>query len=77
MRWLQATKGTVRERTWIGAEMDVRMYIGPVLGKSRLDRLSALQLQSFYRAKLDSGLFPRMAQIIPATLHKALKNSCS
>ncbi len=46
-RWLENTKGTVRERTWMRAEVDVRVHIDPVLGKSRLDRLSALQLQSF------------------------------
>ena len=74
-RWLETTKGTVRERTWIRAEVDVRVHIGPVPGKSRLDRLSVLQLQSFYRMKLDSGLSPRTVQIIHATLHKALKQA--
>jgi integrase len=74
-RWLEATKGTVRERTWIRAEVDVRVHIDPSLGKSRLDRLSALRLQSFYGMKLDSGLSPRTVQIIHATLHKALKQA--
>ncbi len=74
-RWLENTKGTVRERTWMRAEVDVRVHIDPVLGKSRLDRLSALQLQSFYRTKLDSGLSPRTVQIIHATLYKALKQA--
>lgn len=45
------------------------------MGKSKLDRLSALQLQTFYRTKLDSGLSPRTVQIIHATLHKALKQA--
>jgi integrase len=75
VRWLEATKGTVRERTWIRAEVDVRVHIDPVLGKSRLDGFSALRLQSFYRTKLDSGLSPRTVQIIHATLHKALKQA--
>jgi integrase len=75
VRWLEATKGTVRERTWIRAEVDVRVHIDPVLGKSRLDGLSALRLQSFYRTKLDSGLSPRAVQIIHATLHKALRQA--
>ena len=74
-RWLETTKGTVRERTWIRAEMDVRVYINPVLGESKLGRLSALQLQSFYRTKLVAGLSPRTVQIIHATLHKALKQA--
>ena len=70
-RWLEATKGTVRERTCIRAQVDVRVRIDPVLGKSRLDRLSALRLQSFYGMKLDSGLSPRTVQIIHATLYEA------
>ena len=74
-RWLEATKGTVRERTWVRAEVDVRVHIVPALGKSRLDGLSALRLQSFYGTKLDSGLSPRTVQIIHATLHKAPKQA--
>lgn len=74
-QWLETTKGTVRERTWIRAEVDVRVHISPILGKTKLDRLNALQLQSLYRAKLDSGLAPRTVQIIHATLRKALKQA--
>ena len=74
-RWLDSTKGTVRESTWMRAEVDVRVHLKPRLGKTRLDRLDALQLQSLYREKLDSGLSPRTVQIIHATLHKALKQA--
>ena len=74
-RWLDSTRGTVRERTWIRAEVDVRVHLKPTLGKIRLDRLDALQVQSLYRVKLDSGLSPRTVQIIHATLHKALKQA--
>jgi integrase len=74
-KWLVTTKGTVRERTWIRSEVDVRVHLVPVLGKVRLDRLNALQIQALYRAKLDSGLSPRTVQIIHATLHKALKQA--
>lgn len=71
-RWLDSTRGTVRERTWIRAEVDVRVHLKPTLGKTRLDRLDPLQLQSLYRVKLDSSLSPRSVRIIHATLHKAL-----
>jgi integrase len=74
-RWLESTRGTVRERTWTRAEVDVRVHLKPTIGKIRLDRLNALQLQSLYRAKLDSGLSPRTVQIIHATLHKSLKQA--
>ena len=47
----------------------------PSLGKTRLDRLNALQVQSLYRSKLDSGLSPRTVQMVHLTLHKALKQA--
>jgi integrase len=55
-RWLQAIRGTVRERTWKRSEEIVRLPLVPSLGKTRLDRLSSFQLQSLYSTKLDSGL---------------------
>jgi hypothetical protein len=45
-KWLVTTKGTVRERTWIRSEVDVRVHLVPVLGQVRLDRLNALQIQA-------------------------------
>jgi len=74
-RWLESTEGTVKERTWIRAEVDVRVHLKPALGKTRLDRLSALQLQSLYRTKLDVGLSPRTVRIIHATMSKALRQA--
>ena len=74
-KWLDGIEGTVRERTWKRSEEIVRLHLVPTLGKIRLDRLNALQVQSLYRSKLDSGLSHRTAQIIHATLHKALKQA--
>jgi integrase len=67
--------GTVRERTWKRSEEVVRLHLVPALGKTRLDRLSALQLQSLYRFKLDSGLSARTVRMIHTTLHKAMKQA--
>ena len=74
-KWLYAVEGTVRERTWKRSEEIVRIHLVPTLGKSRLDRLNTLQVQSLYRSKLDSGLSSRTVQIVHATLHKALKQA--
>jgi integrase len=41
----------------------------------KLDKLNALQVQSLYRQKLNSGLSARSVEIIHATLHKALKQA--
>ena len=74
-RWLLATKGTVRQRTWERHEQVVRLHLGPTLGGVRLDRLGALQVQALYGRKLEEGLSPRTVEIVHATLHKALKQA--
>ena len=74
-KWLGSVRGTVRERTWKRSEEMVRLHLVPVLGKTRLDRLSALQLQTLYSSKLDSGLSARTVRMIHATLHKAMKQA--
>src|SRR3712207_8401597 len=50
-----------------------RSHIIPTLGKTMLEKLSAMQLDGLYRAKLKTGLSPRSVQIIHATAHKMLK----
>ena len=74
-RWLDAVRDTVWQRTWQRHEEVVRLHLKPVLGNVRLDRLSALQIQFLYQAKLNSGLSPRTVQIVHVTLHKALKQA--
>jgi integrase len=75
VRWLEAVKGSVRERTWERHEQVVRLHLEPTIGGVKLDRLNALQVQSVYGQKLDGGLSPRSVEIIHATLHKALKQA--
>lgn len=75
VRWLQVTKGTVRQRTWERHEQVVRLHLGPSLGGTRLDRLTALQVQALYGRKLEDGLSPRTVEIVHATLHKALNQA--
>src|SRR5919112_1921654 len=58
-RWLDSIRDTLRRRTWIRHEEVVRLHLKPSLGIIKLDRINALQIQSLYRAKLDSGLSPR------------------
>ena len=74
-RWLDAVRGTVRERTWQRNEEIVRIHLKPMLGGAKLDRLDALKVQTLYGAKLESGLSQRTVQIIHTTLHKALKQA--
>lgn len=74
-RWLDSVRDTVKDRTWQRHEEVMRLHLKPPLGKVRLDRLNAVQIQSLYRAKLNSGLSSRTVQIIHTTLRKALKQA--
>jgi integrase len=46
-----------------------------MLGRVRLDKLNALQVQSLYRKKLDAGLSRTTVRKIRVTLYKALKQA--
>lgn len=74
-RWLDSTKDTVGLRTHQRSESAARLHIVPTLGKTKLDRLTALQLDELYRKKLNGGLSPRSVQIIHATAHKMLRQA--
>ena len=74
-RWLESVRDTVGARTYQRSEETTRLHIKPTLGRVRLDRLSAMQLDALYREKIKSGLSPRSVQIIHATAHKALKQA--
>jgi len=74
-RWLDAVKGSVRDRTWQRHEEVVRLHLKPTIGGARLDKLTALQVQSMYSQKLNGGLSARSVEIIHAILHKALKQA--
>jgi integrase len=74
-RWLESTRDTGGLRTYQRSEETARLHITPTLGKVRLDKLTAMQLDGLYRQKLKAGLSPRSVQIIHATAHKALKQA--
>jgi integrase len=72
-RWLATVRGTVKDNTWSGHEINVRVHLSPALGYTKLDKLNPFQVQSFYRAKLDNSQSPASVLKIHGTLSKALK----
>ncbi len=74
-KWLKAIQGTISVGSWKQYETIVRLHIKPALGKLKLDRVTALHVQTLYREKLDSGLSPRRVIYVHVTLHKALKQA--
>jgi integrase len=74
-RWLDSIRGTVRESTWVRHEINVRVHLKPALGRVRLGKLNPLQVQSFYRCKLDQGLSAASVLKMHSTLSKSLKQA--
>jgi len=74
--WLKdSVRDTVRLTTFQGYERIVRLHIKPTLESVKLDRLTPLHVRGLYREKLETGLAPRMVQLVHTTLHKALKQA--
>ena len=74
-RWLDSIRDQVRPGTYKPYEAITRLHIKPALGKTKLDRLTALQLEALYRQKLDAGLSARRVRYIHVTIRKALKDA--
>jgi integrase len=72
---MESTRDTVGLRTYQRSEETARLHITPTLGKGKLEKLTAMQLDGLYWNKLKAGLSPRSVQIIHATAHKALKQA--
>ena len=62
--WLVSVRDNVRPGTYRPYEAIVRLHIVPTLGRTKLDKLSALQLEKLYRSKLDTGLSARRVRYI-------------
>ena len=72
-RWLSdSVYGTVRESTYPRDKYLVTNHIKPSIGRVKLKNVNALQVQSLYRERLDSGLSCSTVQKIHHVLHKAL-----
>jgi integrase len=75
-QWLQTSaRESVRESTYESYRNQVRRYVIPAIGRVKLKRLSAMQIQGMYRAMLDRGLSPRTVQYTHAVLHRALRQA--
>lgn len=71
--WLEnSQKQNVRPRTYERYEEVVRLHIVPVLGRHRLQKLSAQHVQAFYTKKLNEGLSATTIGVFHNVLHKAL-----
>jgi integrase len=71
--WLsEVVKPNRQHATWRGYEVNVRKHLKPVVGRARLARLSASDVQKLINALRTNGLAPRTVQYAHATLRAAL-----
>ncbi len=75
-RWLDNTRGTVRQRTWERYEQICRVHLKPELGRVKLKNLTPTHARGLYQEKLRS-LSSRTVQYIHTTLRKALGDALS
>jgi integrase len=72
-RWLEdAVKPSVRPLTHEQYRQHVKLYLAPLLGHDRVDKLAPQHVRRFMRQKLQDGLSPRTVQLSLVILRKAL-----
>jgi integrase len=71
--WLEnSQKLSVRPRTYERYSQIVRLHIIPVLGRHKLQTLSAQHVQAFYTQKVNEGLAASTVGVFHNVLHKAM-----
>lgn len=72
-RWLEdSVKPSVRPLTHEQYHQHVKLYLAPVLGHHRLDKLAPQHVRAFLKEKLEAGLSPRTVQLSLVILRRAL-----
>lgn len=75
LSWLEMMQPVVRPRTHKAYRELLTLHVIPALGKTRLARLSAQQIQALYRSTLDKGRSPTTVHHLGTVLHGALKQA--
>ncbi|MGI8424180.1 MAG: tyrosine-type recombinase/integrase [Chloroflexota bacterium] len=74
-RWLDAKKGTVRDRTHERYGQLLRCHVIPTLGATRLPALRAEALGKLYGEKMAAGLSARTVHHVHTVLHGAIADA--
>lgn len=73
--WSSTKQPTVEPQTWTTYEAMLEYYIRPALGKSKLTKLTAAQVQQLYADLSARGLSPRTIHYVHTVLSMALKKA--
>jgi integrase len=74
-QWLESIQDKVAPGTYRPYEAISRLHLKPALGSTKLEKLTAMQLERLYAQKLNSGLSARRVRYIHVTIRKALKDA--
>jgi len=75
-RWLEtAVRPRVRGKTFRSYQQVVRLYLIPLLGDIRIDKLTPLAIQAAYNKMTEQGLSPRTVRYAHAILRNALEQA--
>ena len=73
--WLRSIEPSVGPRTWIRYEELIRLHAVPHIGRVRLTRLGARQLDQLYGELVQAGLSPTTVVQLHRILHHALRDA--
>lgn len=74
--WLEEVhKPTIRLGSYVRYSKLIRLYIVPVIGNVKLQKLTPQQVNTLYRQKEKDGLASKTVNAIHGLLHKALDNA--
>jgi integrase len=76
-QWLVSIKPSLRIRTWERYEGLVRNYLVPLVGRKKLHRLSASDIQAAVNAATTKGLSPVTVKQLYVVINKGLKMAAS
>jgi hypothetical protein len=68
-------KPTIKPRSYTSYEQLLRVHVLPSVGAAPLSRLSALQVQGLYAARLEAGSSSTTVNHIHAVFHEALESA--
>ncbi|MBE3589963.1 MAG: site-specific integrase [Firmicutes bacterium] len=72
MRWIEGRRDNLKPTGYQAYERAIRLHIAPRIGRVRLDKLTAVDLQALYADLRKAGLAPKYVRFVHATLRKAL-----
>jgi integrase len=74
-QWLPMVKQSIKQSTFERYELFVRVHILPTLGNKVLSRLTPVQIQALYMARLNAGASPTSVNHLHALLHLAFDSA--